>query len=197
MSNFRFAITPIAFMYLANISFASSNTWVRFKIGYTLGTHEGTFSTISKQISGTQDPFTWKGQFKVKLEDAEISDRKLKCHFLESMGVDYSKSAFPKSHVCTSDDQLPKEGPDSIAYPEIVFSLDQVSPAKESGRYLADGTWTIHGVSKKVSRIPFEIHDGYVRLSTQIHLKDFGIQVKGFLFISTADTAEVEIQVKP
>lgn len=180
------------------------NHEVVVQLGYTMGTHEGKAKSLIQDLSGTLgDPTSIKGSIKLPITSLDFENEKLNCHFLESIGLDYSKSEFPKSHVCDGDNHLPKEGPNSIAFPMIEFAIDRVSLINDeklaTQKVQIEGTWSIHGIKQKADPIAIELDAmkaSKIQVRLPIRLSDFGIQVKSFLFISTADVAEVHLDFK-
>lgn len=191
------ALILLVIQFISNPFFvyANGSDSVQFSIGYTLGTHKGSFTRVKSTLTGTHDPLTWKGRVSVKIADAEISGNQLKCHFMESLGLDYSVSGFPESHVCDSDDRLPDSGKDSVAYPEITFDLEKVVQGTGPDEFFASGTWSIHGKTQKTEKLRIHRIGDRFKASLDVKLPDFGIQVKNFLFISTSDTAKVEVDL--
>lgn len=133
-------------------------------------------------------------------------NKTLDCHLRESLGLDYSKSEFPDRHVCEND-LLPSRGINSVRYPEIAFqsedsNFDLAKVAEVPVEIEVNGIWRIHGIEKP-EKVKLTIHrqgDGIlVRGKKTFSLRDFGVTVKKFLFISVHDEvqAEWEMLFKP
>jgi polyisoprenoid-binding protein YceI len=123
----------------------------------------------------------------------------LDCHLQESLGLDYTQSEFPEKHVCEKD-RLPVKGRNSVRYPEVAFrSMDGAltfSKVNEKPIELnVAGDWSIHGIERPVTlTIQIEKYqEGYrVRGKNSFSLKDFGVEVKKFLFISVNDEVQAD-----
>lgn len=189
------------------------STGLRFELPYTIGTHQGEARSISGEARvRLSDLSVLSADFKVPVEAIRTGDEKMDCHMWESMGLDYEKSGFPESHVC-DDNQLPKEGPDSIAHRDIRFEWigsKVLGDPKDldAGKSVAveiEGRWTIHGVTRpgkatyQVSRA--EGQPGALRIEGRqdFQLIDFGIEVKPFLVIKVKGgaTAVIDLILRP
>lgn len=133
----------------------------------------------------------------------DSGNRTLNCHLQEALGLDYRQSNFPDRHVCEND-RLPMKGKNAVRYPEVAFrSIDGGSTPWGMGdapRELSlAGTWSIHGVDLPATmKIQFQkTEKGHrARGKSKISLKDFGVIVRGFLFISVKDEVQVEWDVE-
>ncbi len=189
------------------------STGIRFELPYTMGTHKGEARSVSGEAKiRLSDLSVISADLKVPVESIRTGDEKMDCHMWESLGLDYEKSAFPESHVC-NDNQLPKQGPDSIAHREIRFewiASKALGDPKDldAGNSVAvelEGRWTIHGVTRpgkatyQVSRA--EGQPGALRIEGRqdFQLADFGIEVKPFLVIKAKGgaTAVIDLILRP
>lgn len=113
------------------------------------------------------------------------------------MGIRYSSSSYPEKHICNEQNQLPKDGPNSIQYPTIHFKLESLkldppnvdlNELNTSISVSAEGKWSMHGITRAV-RLPLTIQregDGHrVKGKFNFSLKEYEIVVKKvkFLFI--------------
>src|SRR5919198_1701459 len=104
------------------------------EVPYTLGTHHEQVT----EVDGTVriDPETLRlerGRLVIPLAGFRSDDAKRGCHLREALGLDYTRSRFPREHVCDDRNQLPASGPDAIAFPEIVLELTKGAPAGAGG----------------------------------------------------------------
>ncbi|NDF14271.1 YceI family protein [bacterium] len=184
----------------------TSKALVRVK--YTLGTYVIPNTQVLGFINLVQTQSS-----KQKLKSAEVSfliagfksnDTTLDCHLRESLGLDYTQSDFPNRHVC-SQDRLPAEGKNAVVFDQIQFrtldSLD-VDLSKMSEEWVnmeVPGSWTLHGVRREApAQVKIQkTSKGYRVLGKHsFSLKDFGVVVKKFLFISVQDQVEAEWDVQ-
>ena len=160
-----------------------------FSIGYSMGTHKGIIENITGKVNdGPQRPEQNIGLLKMSLYDLKTHKEKMTCHMWEALGLDYKKSDFPEDHVCDSDNKIPSQGKNAVAFPDIQFKISSVDRLDDH-TYRLKGTWTIHGHSKEEE---VTVKDGKADLS--FVLADYGIIVKNFLFISVDDTAHVSLE---
>ncbi len=121
----------------------------------------------------------------------------LECHLQEALGLNYEKSNYPDKHVCTDDDKVPSEGPNSISYPDIRFEVENLEKAKD--RFLVTGQWTIHGITKKekIDILFQEIDSESIKLQGRIkfNLKDYGVVVKKAFIVSVDDEVEAVLDL--
>jgi polyisoprenoid-binding protein YceI len=200
-NEFVLFLTQAAFSVFGHFAIAHT-TWkidqaqLEIRIGYTLGTHKLLASTIRGNLIQAEDSFaSVSGRLVVPIHEIKEGNPKLECHLQSSLGLDYSISQFPAEHVCDSDNQLPKSGPNSVAFPEIELVIEKLERISDK-EYEVDGQWTIHGVSRPASqlRIKLETNGDKVVSSGeyQFKLSDHGIVVKRAFVISAADTAMVK-----
>lgn len=175
------------------------STGVTFSIPYSLGTHDG----VAKKISGSvtldlSQPKKVLGSFKVQIHDLQTGNTNQDCHLREALGIDYSKSNYPKEHVCSSDDKLPESGVDSVVYPNIEFKIKSFE-LKDKKVVAVTGAWEIHGVSQSTT-IPIELipeKTGFRLVgTTQISLASHQIEVKPAKIIFAKITVDDIVTVK-
>ena len=183
-----------------------SKTLVRVK--YTLGT----YVIPNTQVRGFMNLIKAQGPT-LKLKTAEVSfliagfksnDTTLDCHLRESLGLDYALSEFPDSHVC-SQDRLPTEGKNAVVFDQIQFKtndsldIDLSNIGEEEVIMEVPGSWTLHGVRREApAQVKIQkTSNGYRVLGKHgFSLKDFGVVVKKFLFVSVQDQVEAEWDVQ-
>src|SRR5262245_5385660 len=99
-----------------------------FSLGWTLGTHEGRASQVSGSLRARLDPLEiLEGEFRVPIGAMSTGSVSRNCHMREALGIDYSRSRFPREHVCVND-QVPASGPDSVVFPDIVIKPRGLGP---------------------------------------------------------------------
>lgn len=171
---------------------------LEFIVPYTFGSH----AFKSTQLDGE---LVWdeasrrvtQANYAVDITQVQVKDEKLKCHFEESMGLDYEKSDFPSEHVCNDDDRLPAEGKNAIVFKKIKLRL--LSPINLESK-TAQVEWEIRGI-KKIQELPIEINfneaDNLLTLNAEWKMKrsNFGIVVKKFLFIDADDTIKLKLKL--
>ena len=136
------------------------------------------------------------GSFEVNVADIRMDGDSITCHMRESIGLDYSISDFPKSHVCDGN-QLPPEGPNSIKFPTVSWKWSGASVRE--GVIVAKGDWQIHG-ARQPSELALrweQTKPDLLRLQgeTTLSLQAFGIVVKPAFFISAKDELKVILDV--
>jgi hypothetical protein len=184
----------------------ASRSWVRVK--YSLGT----YVIPNAQVRGYMNLGKFKGA-KPKIKTVEVSfliagfksnDSTLDCHLRESLGLDYAISDFPDSHVC-SQDRLPAEGKNAVVFDQIQFKtldsldIDFSKIGEEEVIMEVPGSWTLHGVRREApAQVKIQkTSNGYRVLGKHgFSLKDFGIVVKKFLFVSVQDQVEAEWDIQ-
>ena len=170
-------------------------TGIQIAIGYTLGTHEGSASTVrGKALVDFENASVASAEFRTPIASMTTGSDKRDCHMREALGLDYGMSGYPEAHICDSGNRLPETGVNAIQYPEVVFELKGLNAADGSPltridagaetQVLAIGSWTIHGVRKDqfvAVRISRSDASGSPRLrvrgATELLLKDFGVEV--------------------
>lgn len=181
---------------------------ISFELKYSLGTHTGSaksaHGSLQVDLSSLE---TVSGIFSVPIVSLETGKAELNCHMWESLGLDYGPSDFPDSHVCESDDQLPKSGNNAVVFPEIRLILEGIKResadplTQESQLASIKGKWEIHGVKRDIPADRFKVkiwveNDRlHVQGQDSIRLADHGIEVKNFLFITVKDEALAKIEL--
>ena len=189
---------------------ADASSGVTMTIPYDLGTHHGVASQVTGVITASQNFNSISGKLIVPLATMTTGNPTRDCHMREALGLDYSKSQFPKIHICDPHDQLPTTGPDSVVFQTVEFILlgvtgggDIASQLKPGNSFAltANGTWVIHGVQKNIS-FPLKINvlDGGVlniKGTVPFSLSDYGVIVKPVLGIGVKNdmTATLDILV--
>lgn len=183
------------------------NSGVTFQLPYTAGIHTGQISQAMGAIRIDKASQTVTGSFTVPIAGITTGNATRDCHMRESMGIDYSKSQFPNQHVCDFQNQVPAQGPDSIAFPNIEFDISGVVSSSgpltlEPGKAFdvqTTGKWTVHGVSVQKN---FTLHiavesGGSLKISGTVPLllSEFNIVVKPFLFITVGNTSKVVLDL--
>lgn len=185
-----------------NISIAEDlnqmNISLSFKVPYTLGTHilkanvlKGTFEW------STKDEKILKSEFKLAVSDIEAEDKKLQCHLMESLTLNYETSDFPDSHVC-EDNKLPTTGKNAPFYTHITARLKRPLSLTDKEVLIE---WEIRGI-KLEQLLPAEmkLSDDKKKLSFKtkwiMKRSDFGIIVKKFLFIDASNDVELEMSTE-
>jgi polyisoprenoid-binding protein YceI len=179
----------------------SNQNRITFSLPYTMGTHVGKVTRLETgSVFWDKDSRSLDGlELSFRVADIEMDGAKLKCHMRESLELDYESSGFPESHVCV-DDRLPNEGPDSSRYPGVRFKsrtaeVLSLSRSAEKPRNLK-GELNLHGVSREVTLLITDLKEEPGRIHIKgrllVPLRNFGITVKPFLFVTVADEASVE-----
>lgn len=194
---YLFCLVAYSNTLLAN-EWEVSSSDLTMKVKYTLGTHnisadgvKGTAKTEGGQLESV------KGTFSVPISSFKEGDAELECHMRESLGLDYKVSSFPEQHACNDEHQLPTEGPNSIAYPEVQLRI--LGLKKHEDKYEVIGEWTIHGVTKPSEKFFVSLSESNEIMSvsgqTVLSLWKFGIVVKKFILISVSDEVPVDFKV--
>ena len=199
MKNFSLFILIFSLNFLTSLAGTltpSEKSKVAIELPYSMGTHEFSAKAFSGKIEWDEKANEIKsGELKLAIEAIKVKKSELKCHMMEALGLDYKASKFPKSHVCNNDDELPKDGPDSIKYPEITGTL--LSPLK-MGENEAKVSWQIHGKIKEMT-MPVTLTKGeggelvVLNSKWKLKLSDFDIIVKKFLFIAVKDDVSLNM----
>lgn len=186
---------------------------IHIDLPYTFGTHN--FEVAAPQgnlrVDWGETPVV-SGRLIVPLASLRGGGETLNCHMREAMGLDYARSAFPGSHVC-SGGQLPASGNDAVAFPEIAFEIKRVAvigartrgPDGDTLPVAASGRWTIHGVTRNDTidlrlTVPTNeaAHPRTVHLEglKKIRLADYGIQVKRAFVVTAGEEATVKLDFR-
>lgn len=189
------AAAPAAFAarYVPILS-ADGKSGLAFAIDYTAGVHEGVAKVATGEID--IDPGTLAiegGEISFPVAALDSGNAKRNCHILESLGLDYTRSVYPKDHVCGGENRLPSEGVDSVAFREMGFRFLSYKDGAVTG------TFSLHGVRRDLT-IPVSISreaNGDLRLKAPftLHLPDYGVVVKKFLFVTVAEDARVTVEL--
>ena len=188
------------------------------EIPYTFGTHEVAAKRVEGEVElDPQSADVRGGHVWVAISELKSDDPKRDCHMREALGLDYSRSRFPKEHVCDDQNRLPASGNDAIVHPRIEFrvtgskALDDphlLAQGKEV-RVLVTGDWTIHGVTRParlqlVASSDLKNPDALrVRGRQSFVLSDFGIEVKSANIVLTSvvvrggATAAFDLRLEP
>jgi polyisoprenoid-binding protein YceI len=190
---------------------------ISLEVPYTLGTHKERVVAAEGELQ--LDPATLTlagGRLVVPLSAIRSGDATRECHLREALGLDYARSRYPRDHVCEND-RLPGSGTDAIAFSEIVLDLSRGGPLGDPAvldrggevPVEAEGTFTIHGVTRPVrlrltaSRDPSSPSALRLRGRHVFRLADFGVVVKPakvlFVKISVGEevTAVVDARLVP
>src|SRR5215471_21288056 len=109
------------------------------EIPYTFGTHQVAATQIEGQIElDSKSLDVRSGHLWVSISELKSDDPKRDCHMREALGLDYSRSRFPKEHVCDGQNRLPTSGNDAIVYPRIELRVTG-SKALDDPHLLAQG----------------------------------------------------------
>lgn len=199
------------------------NPGVTFKIGYSLGVHDGSAQTMNSSVKLTKDNKILSGHFVVPISSMTTGNSKRDCHMIEALGIDYSKSQFPKEHVCDGD-KMPTTGPDAVAFENIEFNFVSLKADENSGlpavleegkvyNLPIQGKWTIHGITQEVGGAQSdEVILAQVKLLNaatgelqlfakfNLSLQKFGVVVKpfkiAFVSIGVDDIAKVTLNTR-
>lgn len=173
----------------------------RFEIEYTMGTHEGDVSGLAGQITLNTKKIALTGKLMLPISGLVTSSEEMNCHLQESLGLMYEGSDFPDDHVCDDEDQLPKQGPNSVRFPSIEFSI--ISAKLVTGNCATQcelnvqGSWRIHGIDQvKTETVRLQkTPEGFqAKVRTTLLLSDHKVVVKKFLFIGVEDEAQVNLE---
>ncbi|MGE5049349.1 MAG: YceI family protein [Deltaproteobacteria bacterium] len=171
---------------------------IALSLPYTFGTHDDRVVRVAGELRLDPDsPQGVSGTLRVPI-DAIVSDSKERdCHMREALGIDYSRSQYPREHVC-KDDRLPAG---AVAYPEIILQVRGAQAPPVTGMSVGkespvsvQALWTIHGVTRPARLQLKAARDaktpGAVRLrgTSEVRLSDFGVVVKSaqVLFVSSS-----------
>jgi polyisoprenoid-binding protein YceI len=195
-----------ALITLSAVTAPGGSTGLSFKLPYSTGTHRGEARQVTGKVSyDPANPGKVTGTFVIPIASIESGNDKRDCHMREALGLDYTKSEFPKEHVCDDANKLPASGRNAVVYPEIKFEVTGMSGAKGSAVNLdhesqveIDGKWTIHGVTRE-ARLPMTLTpDGSgFRLSGKapLSLKSFGVEVKSAHILVVTISVDDEVTV--
>jgi polyisoprenoid-binding protein YceI len=173
------------------VSESEAGKGITAEVPYTFGTHQVSAHQIDGEIQ--IDPDTLRvqaGLFRVSIFELKSDDPKRDCHMREALGLDYSRSRFPKDHVCDDQNRLPDHGNDAVVFPNVELRITS-SQTLDDPRLLnqgkeirvdASGSWTIHGVTRPARLQLTASNDlnGTLRIRgrQEFVLSDFGVEVK-------------------
>jgi polyisoprenoid-binding protein YceI len=176
-------------------------------VAYTLGTHHEHVTEVEGSLRINPETLRLeRSRLVIPIASFRSDDAQRGCHLREALGLDYARSRFPREHVCDAQNRLPASGPDAIAFPDILLDLTRGGPvardAGGSGEVEAEGTLTVHGVSRPI-RLRLALTRGSagpdlrVRGRVPLRLSEFGVTVKSarVLFVSISVRDEVTVVV--
>lgn len=181
---------------------------ITIAVPYILGVHHGSAAQVSGSLLASNNFGTITGSLVVPLASMTTGNPTRDCHMRESLGIDYTKSQYPKTHICDSNNQLPSSGGDSVVFQNVVFKLLGVTSAGDIASQMkvgntinlsASGTWVIHGVEKNLS-FPLKVLvlDGgnlNIKGSIPFSLSDYGIVVKPVLGIGVNNNMTADLDI--
>ena len=183
---------------------------VSFSVGYTAGTHFGSATKVDGKLQLSKAPFMISSaDITVPLALLTTGNLKRDCHMSEALGIDYTKSIYPGSQVCDGNDTIPADGPNSIAFPTISFSLTSLLDSNSNTPLIAgvdravtaSGTFTIHGV-KQTIQVPLTVtliagtpNTLSVKGDFDLLMSNYGVVVRKFLFVTVFDNAHVTLNL--
>jgi len=189
----------LSLFFFLNVAFAQDFQLIKhevsFKIPYTFGMHKGEV----KELEGS---FNLKstGRLSTPIKSLRTDKATMDCHLQESLGLDYSKSDFPDSHVC-DDDKLPADGGNSIVFPQIDFQIQEINVIEKTNDTIVikiKGAWNIHGKSKNEQyqlTLQKQNNEWVSELNLKLRLSDFAVIVKKFMFIKVEDTVTLKLKL--
>lgn len=193
---FSFFIS-VLFFSLSCFALTLQEQSLEFIVPYTFGSHTFKSTQLKQELVWDEDKRSiTQANFSVDLSQIKVKDDKLKCHFEESMGLDYEKSDFPSEHVC-QDNKLPTEGKNAIVFKQIKLRL--LSPINLESK-TAQVEWEIRGI-KKTQVLPIEInydnekHLLVLKSDWIMKRSDYGIHVKKFLFIDADNDIQLKLKI--
>ncbi len=172
-----------------------SESKLEMVVPYSFGKHELKAKNFKGRVEWDEkQKKILKGEIRLSISEITGEKPTLICHLQESLGLDYKKSDFPDSHVC-SDDKLPSEGKNAIVWPDI--SAELLSPLSV-GDNTAKVKWTMHGQTRELE-MPITIKEEgksvILNSSWSMKRQDFGIVVKKFLFIEASDELPIKLHL--
>jgi polyisoprenoid-binding protein YceI len=177
-------------------------------VPYSMGTHHEHVTATDGILRLDPAALTLeRGRLVFPLSGFRSDDPQRGCHLREALGLDYTRSRFPREHVCDDQNHLPAAGPDSVAFPEVVLELASAEPVGAGSAGGAEvevtGTLTLHGRARperfRLVVTPDPSAPGMLRVRGHIpvRLADFGIEVKPakILFVSITVHDEVTVNL--
>ena len=198
MTKIIFFLSTLLFLTTSQAGELSLNdAKIQLKVPYTMGTHTLKASQLSGSLQWSESrQQLLSGELILAVQDIAADDETLRCHLLESLTLDYTKSDFPKKHVCEGD-KLPLEGKNAPVYSNIKVRLAGPFTLTDNAVLVE---WEIHGV-KKEQTLPLEIKLSEdkktftLKANFKLKRSDFGIVVKKFLFIDADDKLPIEVEI--
>jgi polyisoprenoid-binding protein YceI len=181
---------------------------IEISLPYPTGVHSDSVRRIAGELRLDPAAAVASGTLSVPIDSIASDQAERDCHMREALGLDYSRSRYPKEHVC-NDNRLPAG---AVAFPEILLRIERATapalasaaPGKEVP-VATDATWTIHGVTRparlQLTASRAESPQGALRIrgSSTIRLADFDVVVKSaralFITISVGDSANVKFDL--
>ncbi len=170
-------------------------------VPYSMGTHHEHVTSVEGTLQ--IDPQALRvagGHLTIPLSAFHDDDAQRACHLREALGLDYTRSRYPRDHVCDDENRLPSSGPDAIAYPRVVIDLQEGAAA--NGKAEVDGKLTVHGVTRPIHlalEVSRDAPQGMLRVHGRIPLRlsDFGVKVKsaGVLFVTISVRDDITIHL--
>jgi hypothetical protein len=191
---------------------AGNDLGLAFSLGWTLGTHQGRASQVSGSLRADLDPLVGaQGEFRVPIAAMSTGSSTRDCHMREALGIEYSRSRFPREHVCVND-RVPVSGPDSVVFPDIAINIRELrppqpntppAPLKLVTNQKIDAQIVIglsmHGVTQDlIAPVELQLDEMQrVRVTTSfdVTLSAFGVVVKMPTPLSIEDRARVKLNL--
>jgi polyisoprenoid-binding protein YceI len=184
------------------------------EVPYSLGTHKETLVSMLGEVQLDPQGLTVTGgRLVVPISAIRSDNAERDCHLRESLGLDYHRSRFPGEHVCDEGHRIPASGADSVAYPEVILTVQRGGVLDDAGGFEGGkevraevvGSWTIHGVTRP-ARLALTLSadrgtPGGIRVRgrQRMSLRDYGVVVKSakvlFATISVKDEVTVLLDV--
>ena len=208
--------SPAANRNLNTFKKADGTTGITFSLPYAAGVHKGSAQDLQGTVVLNEQDLLQSAHFEVAITSMTTGNATRDCHMREAIGIDYSKSQFPKDHVCDNNNQTPATGPDSVVFTKIIFDFQKFEQAPATPfqlgtpqDVLVTGTMTMHGITKAVQSLPLKFQmtkatDGTPVLQVlgklALSLKDYNVQVKPFtlgpISIGVSDKASVDLNLQ-
>jgi polyisoprenoid-binding protein YceI len=164
---------------------------ITVQVPYSFGTHQVAAHQVEGEIQIDPESLSVQGgPLRASLFQLKSDDPQRDCHMREGLGLDYSRSRFPKDHVCDAQNRLPNQGNDAVAFPYIELRITNSQTLDDPRllnqgrevRIVANGTWVIHGIKRPASlqlTVSDDLNGAFrVRGRQTFVLSDFGVQVK-------------------
>ncbi len=171
-------------------------------VPYSMGTHHEHVTSVEGTLQ--IDPQALRvdgGHLTIPLSAFHDDDATRQCHLREALGLDYTRSRYPRDHVCDDENRLPSSGPDAIAYPRVLIDL-QEGAADANGKTEVQGKLTVHGVTRPIHlalEVSRDAPQGMLRVRGRIPLRlsEFGVTVKsaGVLFVTISVRDDITVHL--